>query len=310
MKAVVFSIVIPFYNKAPMLERCLASVLNQSYPADGYEIICVNNNSTDDYVSILQRYPSVHLLEEKRQGAYAARNAGTLKSIGSFIVFTDADVEVPENWLANINAALTSGGYDLLIGHCLPALPSKVIDLYNISIIQKNKKALKYKRPSLITACTANLIVRKDVFNKQGLFKTDSNSEDSLFTMRCLDKGYHIGLCEDIAVKRNDIPSVKALLLKNFIYGLSNALSNQRPRPNIVNLDYFLILIRLIPRSFPAGFGLLLIAVPYCLGAFLAKIGILNKKITSHVIAGYVKLTTAQERKAPSGCIPPHRGSS
>src|SRR3989338_8315260 len=99
MENIEFSIVVPFYNKEKSIDACIQSLLTQEYPAERYEIICVNNNSTDNSFSLVNKYPSVKLIHEKRQGAYAARNVGILQSKGAFIVFTDADAKVTDSWL-------------------------------------------------------------------------------------------------------------------------------------------------------------------------------------------------------------------
>lgn len=88
------SIIIPCYNVAPYLDRALQSALSQTYRDT--EIICVDNNSTDDTGQILTsyhaRYPQrIKVLSEARQGAPAARNLGLRNATGNWIQFLDAD---------------------------------------------------------------------------------------------------------------------------------------------------------------------------------------------------------------------------
>jgi len=95
------SIVIPFYNRAEEVECCLASALAQRLP-DGlaFEIIVVDNGSTDDTRARLSATVGVVLVDCATRGAAAARNAGWRAASGSLIAFMDSDCIAPEGWLA------------------------------------------------------------------------------------------------------------------------------------------------------------------------------------------------------------------
>jgi glycosyltransferase involved in cell wall biosynthesis len=87
------SIIITAYNYDRYIERAIRSCLDQSIPKSQYEIIVVNDCSTDNTVEILKNYESqvrVFNLKEN-SGLSAARNFGIKKAIGQFIVFLDAD---------------------------------------------------------------------------------------------------------------------------------------------------------------------------------------------------------------------------
>jgi glycosyltransferase involved in cell wall biosynthesis len=88
------SIIVPVFNKAPYISQGLGSLLNQTYK--NIEIICVDNNSTDDSLSVLkaweQKHPQViKIIEERKQGAPCARNAGTTIAMGEWIQYFDVD---------------------------------------------------------------------------------------------------------------------------------------------------------------------------------------------------------------------------
>ncbi|MCX5833743.1 MAG: glycosyltransferase [Deltaproteobacteria bacterium] len=93
-----YSIIIPVYNGAEHLEACLTAILNQDYPRDQYEIIVVNDGSTDGSPEIAARFPVriVHL--PSNQGRIAARNAGAEAATHDMLVFNDVRV-VPEGGL-------------------------------------------------------------------------------------------------------------------------------------------------------------------------------------------------------------------
>lgn len=88
------SIIIPCYNVEDYIAECLESAINQTY--ENIEIIAVDNNSTDGSLRILKRYQQqypdlITVLEEKKQGASAARNKGLSVAKGEWIQFLDAD---------------------------------------------------------------------------------------------------------------------------------------------------------------------------------------------------------------------------
>ncbi|MCX6714879.1 MAG: glycosyltransferase family A protein [Candidatus Uhrbacteria bacterium] len=99
------SIVIPTYQHASTLVRCLDSIFAQSRPAD--EIIVVDDGSTDTTQAVLKPYRDrVQVLVQTNQGAPAARNHGFEKSVGDLVLFCDADVEMRPEMLAELEQAL------------------------------------------------------------------------------------------------------------------------------------------------------------------------------------------------------------
>lgn len=87
------SIIITTYNYARYVERAIRSALDQSLPSDRYEIIVVNDASTDRTAAVLANYvDQVRVFNlEQNQGLAAARNFGIKKARGQFVVFLDAD---------------------------------------------------------------------------------------------------------------------------------------------------------------------------------------------------------------------------
>ncbi|MBI3290943.1 glycosyltransferase family 2 protein, partial [Candidatus Falkowbacteria bacterium] len=85
------SIIIPIYNAAKTLEDCLQSIFSQTFKH--YEIIAVNDGSTDSSAKILEKYKNkLTLITQKNEGAASARNAGAKAARGEFIIFCDSDV--------------------------------------------------------------------------------------------------------------------------------------------------------------------------------------------------------------------------
>lgn len=100
-----FSIIIPAYNEEKLIERCLKAVFNQNFPKDQYEIIVVDNASTDKTPDLIKKFPVISLFEPKK-GLIQARSTGLKKARGVYIINLDADVQVPPDWLKRIYAPL------------------------------------------------------------------------------------------------------------------------------------------------------------------------------------------------------------
>ncbi|MEG4962425.1 MULTISPECIES: amino acid adenylation domain-containing protein [unclassified Microcoleus] len=100
------SVVIPSYNSAQFLPEAIKSVLEQSYPP--FEVIVVDDGSTDDTKEVCDRYPTVQYVYQHNQGVAAARNTGLRVSTGEYIVFLDSDdcllLEAIEIGVKHINA--------------------------------------------------------------------------------------------------------------------------------------------------------------------------------------------------------------
>lgn len=86
-----FSIIIPYYKKRQYIERCLDSILNQTYI--DYEIILVDDGSGDDIAILIntQYKDKVQLIQQENQGVSAARNTGIANAVHQYIAFLDAD---------------------------------------------------------------------------------------------------------------------------------------------------------------------------------------------------------------------------
>jgi glycosyltransferase involved in cell wall biosynthesis len=114
------SIVIPLYNKAPYVERALDSIKAQTF--SDFEVIVVDDGSTDDGASVVARYrdPRVRLITQSNAGPGPARNTGIAEARGEFVAFLDADDEWLSTYLEEsvrsleklgTNVAAISSGY-------------------------------------------------------------------------------------------------------------------------------------------------------------------------------------------------------
>lgn len=107
-----FSVIIPTYNRLPILKKCIQALENQQYqqPIKGYEIILVDDGSTDQTIEWLEQsqvnFPHVRWFCQSHQGPAAARNLGVEKATGDTIIFIDSDLVVTETFLQSHAKAL------------------------------------------------------------------------------------------------------------------------------------------------------------------------------------------------------------
>ena len=118
-----FSIIIPTYNRKPILEKCLNALENQvisdHHFITGYEIIVIDDGSTDQTISWLEKttFPHLRWFQQDHQGPATARNLGIQKATGDMIIFIDSDLVVTEKFIqahanrlkGNENSAFTYG---------------------------------------------------------------------------------------------------------------------------------------------------------------------------------------------------------
>jgi GT2 family glycosyltransferase len=94
------SVVVCTYNGGATLEQCLRSLLALDYP--DYEVIVVDDGSTDDTRAILSRYPQVRAIHQENQGLSAARNVGLREATGAVVAYTDSDCFADRDWLTHL----------------------------------------------------------------------------------------------------------------------------------------------------------------------------------------------------------------
>lgn len=130
------SVIIPCYNQANFLGEAIASALAQTYPH--FEIIVVDDGSTDNTLEVAAQYPGVRCIHQDNQGLAAARNSGFRESVGEYLVFVDSDDRLLPNALemnleflnAHPKCAFVSGHIILIDseGLPLPTPPAPTVD--------------------------------------------------------------------------------------------------------------------------------------------------------------------------------------
>lgn len=122
MEKIRVSVIIPVYNVEKYLKRCLKSVVNQTYPKDNYEIICINDCSPDHCQKILdeymRRYPELIKVytNSVNLGLGKTREKGIENAKGEFLLFVDSDDYIKKDYIETYYHAMESADVDVVIG--------------------------------------------------------------------------------------------------------------------------------------------------------------------------------------------------
>ncbi len=112
------SVVICAFNAERTMDACLASLRTLRYP--NYEVIVVNDGSTDRTLEIAQRYPEVRIFSQENRGLSVARNVGMDNATGEITAYTDSDCVVDPDWLTYLAYKFVHGGFVAVGGPNLP----------------------------------------------------------------------------------------------------------------------------------------------------------------------------------------------
>ncbi len=112
------SFIIPLYNSAKWLEKCLYSIFNQDIPESEMEIICVNDGSPDNSADMAReigkKHPCIIVLDQENQGPSGARNNGMRHATGKYLCFVDPDDYVEPNVYVKLVQQMEDENLDML----------------------------------------------------------------------------------------------------------------------------------------------------------------------------------------------------
>lgn len=210
------SVIIPAYNEEETIRSCLESVSDQSYQNDRYEIIVVDNGSSDDTYSLARRYSDLALIENENKGSYSARNRGLEAATGDIITFTDADCEPSKDWIKNgvtrlqeSNASLAAGKVEFVFSR-----DETAAERFDASVHMQQEQNVQEG-----VAATANLFVRDSVICELGVFPTSLLSGgDMYWTSLATENGFKLVYAPNAVVK-HPARKWRSLLSKQYRIG-------------------------------------------------------------------------------------------
>lgn len=136
------SIVVPTYNVENFLANCLNSLLHQDLAYDQYEILVINDGSTDKSAAIAdsyaQKYEPIRVIHQANQGLSGARNTGIKEAVGKYIYFIDSDDYIARDCLGFLLDLMDRNKLELL---GLNELETNHLDIHNSSNLEESKSS-------------------------------------------------------------------------------------------------------------------------------------------------------------------------
>lgn len=126
---IIFSIIVPTYDRPEKLTACLQSCAKLDYPRDRFQVIVVNDSteiSLETTIAPFQNQLNLVLLSQPNSGPATARNTGAFVAAGKFLVFTDDDCTVAPDWLQILEIQFAKTPDCLIGGRTINALPDNI----------------------------------------------------------------------------------------------------------------------------------------------------------------------------------------
>ncbi len=265
-----FSICIPYRNEAENLPGLLQSIANLNYPKDRFEVLLINDNSKDASETIVQEFKEKYQLNNcvllqssaEKSGKKQALNLGITKAKHNYILQTDADCILPQNWLQYYNSGFLREPVKLLAGPVKYATPSSFFEHFQhldfLSLQAATFGGFGNKKPFLLNA--ANMGFEKSAFVEVNGYQDNEDiaSGDDIFLLEKMQKnkqpiGYLFNM--KAAVKTQAPQSWKALFWQRVRWA-SKTSAYQNFLPKSIGILIFAVHLFLVLSFFGAIFFL------------------------------------------------------
>lgn len=216
------SVVIPAHNEQQHIGACIDSLLQQDYGLDNFEIIIVDNNSTDNTKNIINQYPFAKYYFKLDGPVGAVRNYGAELAKGEIIAFIDADCLAPCSWISSGITILSNSDADVIGGkYDLPEKPSWLERFWLLGT--------KEKKSTNLDLIGGSIFIKNDHFRSVGGFNEILTSgEDSKLAHDLRKLGLNVAIKKRINVKHlGNAKTIRTFLLRqawhseNYISNLS-----------------------------------------------------------------------------------------
>lgn len=221
------SVIIGTYNRCDVLRGALESLMSQDSAGTEYEVIVVDNNSTDDTRSMVQNLRdklgcnNLFYYFEGTQGVSHARNRGIAASRGRLIAFTDDDIRPAKNWISSISQGFNRfSDADCIGGKVLPQpaieFPSWLTPKHwtPLALLDLGNEPMRLDLRNGPGLVAANMAIRASVFEDVGMFRPElqrvqdsiGSMEDHEFQLRLNDAKKRVMYLPDVVVHAHVLP--------------------------------------------------------------------------------------------------------
>jgi glycosyltransferase involved in cell wall biosynthesis len=189
-----FSIIIPAYNEGDFVGDCLKSLTSSNFPKNEFEVIVVDNGSTDATTSIVQSFEDVSLYSFPEGKVGAVRNFGVQHSRGELLVFIDADCLVDTDWLATADLLAQNSPETVFGGGCILRSDPTWVETYWL-LERQGQTAL----PKHLLG--ASIVIPRTLFELVGRFDEDiSAGEDTALSEKIINEKIPMHIVSGLSV--------------------------------------------------------------------------------------------------------------
>lgn len=170
------SVIIPVRNREKDLARCLRSLSNLRYPAQYFEIIVVDDASSDGSLRVAAQFPVKTLAVRTRRQAAGCRNLAARQARGEILAFIDSDCVADPSWLQELLPAFRDPDVGAVGGLVDSYFEEKGLDRYekvksSLQVSTWHKRSSEQERHFYVPSC--NLLIRRELFRELGGFRED-----------------------------------------------------------------------------------------------------------------------------------------
>jgi glycosyltransferase involved in cell wall biosynthesis len=303
----VYSVIVPVYNRPDEIDELLASLARQTYRGD-LEVIIVEDGSAVRCEEIVKKYIpelDIRYFYKENSGQGFSRNFGFERAKGDFLVVFDSDCIIPDHYFDTVTSVLTAnkidcwGGPDRAHASFTPlqkAINYSMTSLFTTGGIRGKKMRIGDFHPR-----SFNMGISREVFEKTGGYRITRMGEDIEFSLRIAEQGFTTALIPDAYVYHKRRTSLRQFWKQLFFFGRAR-INIQRFYPDELKV------IHLMPALFllgmPASLLLLILGIPllqYSILAYPAYAALLffdsmrlekNAEISAlAVAAGFIQLS-------------------
>lgn len=221
------TVVIPALNEERVIGECLQALAGQTYPADRFEVVVVDNGSIDDTARIARESGAV-VLDVARRSAYVARNRAIRETNGDYLAFTDADCVPEASWIETLVATETREQTGVVAGHIeyrmtFDSLGNRML------IASRSRDAIRELVCVHHCAPTGNVLYRRTLLEQYGPFDEQAYGSDVALSRRLAAAGHPPAFAEEaVVVHQCDLTS-REYLSRTYWNNRGNALHDSRP---------------------------------------------------------------------------------
>jgi GT2 family glycosyltransferase len=280
-KNLVFSVIIPTYNRSEQLLNCLQALARQEYDRDCFEVIVVSDGCevpTDSLVERLRGEMNLFILNQSHAGPACARNRGASQARGRFLAFTDDDCLPKQDWLCCLAARVAVSGGCAFGGRTVNAFPGNLCSvasqllvdyLYSFHVTNPDRQRF---------FATNNLVVSSEHFHTVAGFDASyplAAGEDREFCCRLRKNGIPFLFVPEAVVYHAHAMTVTSFARQQFNYGCGSFLfhCSEGSRKGIISrfesLSFYLNLL-VYPFSHASGTK----KIPLALLVFISQIAV------------------------------------